>query len=77
MARHDNTRPCSHCGGSGREVDPKAVGQQMRDLREKAGHSLRFVSRAMGIKPPYLSDLERGNRAFNEGLIASFKEALK
>lgn len=71
------TRPCSHCGGTGKELDPRGVGEQMRSLRGKSGKSLRQVAQAIGISAPYLSDLERGNRCFTEELIHLYQGALK
>ena len=71
------TRQCSRCGGSGREFDPAAVGQQMRELRMKAGLTLATVAARMVLSAPYISDLERGNRNFNEELVTRYKEALK
>lgn len=70
-------RPCSHCGGSGVELSPVKIGNHMRSMREKAKISLRSVASKLGISPPYLSDLERGNRCFSEEMIARYKEALK
>lgn len=71
------TRPCSHCGGSGRELDPVAIGQQMRGLRLQAKLTLRTIAGRLGFTAPYISDLERGNRTFSEELVARYKEALK
>lgn len=73
----DFMRRCSHCGGSGKEFDPVAVGAHMRALRVKAQKSLRAVAKAMKLSPPYISDLERGNRAFTSAMVIRFKEALK
>lgn len=48
----------------------------MRILRRKRGASLRFVAKSLGLSAPYISDLERGNRAFTEDMITRYKEAL-
>lgn len=77
MANKYATRPCRRCGGSGRELDPRAIGEQMRKLRLASKKSLREVASTMRISPPYLSDLERGNRAFTECLLTLYKDALK
>lgn len=77
MAETKLTRPCSHCKGSGRELDPHAVGWQMRSVREKAGKSLRHVADKLGYTAAYISDLERGNRPFTEEMIVRYKAALK
>ena len=41
------------------------------------GLSLREVSRRLGISAPYLSDLERGNRNWNEPLISNYRKILR
>lgn len=71
------TRVCSRCSGTGIELDPRAVGADMRALRERAGKTLRAVADAMNLSAPYISDLERGNRSFTEEMIGRYKEALK
>ena len=49
----------------------------MRALRLKTKKSLRKVAKKLKISPPYLSDLERGNRTFNADMVTRYKEALK
>ncbi len=49
----------------------------MRLLREKAGLSLREVAVAMGVSAPYLSDMERGNRAFGADRIRQMERIMK
>jgi transcriptional regulator with XRE-family HTH domain len=49
----------------------------MRQLRIKRGLSLRDVAAQMDISAPYLSDLERGQRQWNEHRRAKFLEVLK
>jgi hypothetical protein len=71
------TRPCHHCAGSGQERDPWALGDEMRRLRLAADKSLREVAEKMKISPPYLSDLERGNRTFSDALMARYRRALE
>lgn len=58
-------------------MDPVAVGIQLRGLRLTAKKSLRSVAIKMGASPGYVSDLERGNRCFNDQLIAKYREALR
>lgn len=74
---NDFMRRCSHCGGCGKEFDPVAVGAHMRKLREKSKKSLREVARKLDLSPPYISDLERGNRSFTADMVSRYKEALK
>jgi transcriptional regulator with XRE-family HTH domain len=42
-----------------------------------SGHTLREVATAMGISPPYLSDLTRGNRLVDQEIERRFKNAIK
>lgn len=63
------TRPCSHCKGSGLELDPKAVGEQMKKLRKAANRQLKEMAGKLDISAQYLSDLERGNRPFSQELV--------
>lgn len=71
------TVPCSRCGGSGEILSDTYTGQQMRNLREKAGVSLREVAITMEVSAPYVSDLERGFRHWNEDIKKRFIGALK
>jgi predicted transcriptional regulator len=77
MAIKSQTRVCSHCGGTGREIDPFLFGQQMRRLRKAASLSLREVARRAGFSAPYISDLEHGRRAWSENAVMKYQEALK
>lgn len=61
-AQRTGTRPCSRCGGTGREMDWRDLGRRVRAAREKAGLSLRSVAARVGCSPAYLSDLEHGRR---------------
>jgi transcriptional regulator with XRE-family HTH domain len=55
---------CRRCNGSGVEADWLAIGKDMRKLRERLGISLRATCRAVGVTAAYLSDMERGRRAW-------------
>lgn len=59
------------------EVDSGLTGQSVRCERERLGLSLRDVARAMGISAAYLSDLERGNRAWKIGRFEQCKKTIK
>lgn len=67
---------CPTCSGSGKIPDRKAQADDLRKQRVRRGVSLRFVADKLGISAPYLSDLERGNRAWSDEMIAAFKKAL-
>jgi len=49
----------------------------MRHMREKAGISLRDAADKMGVSAAYLSDMERGNRAFSSDRIRQLEEVCK
>ena len=53
---------CSHCRGTGQQVDATATGKRIRQARLRVGIGLREASRALKISAPYLSDIERGRR---------------
>jgi len=77
MANKQHMRTCSRCHGTGLEIDPVAVGAAMRAKRIAAKHSLRSVAGFMGFSAAYISDLERGNRAFSEELITVYEKAIR
>jgi len=70
-------KPCKRCNGTGLEPDPSEVGKRMRHMREKAGISLRDAADKMGVSAAYLSDMERGNRAFSSDRIRQLEEVCK
>lgn len=59
------------------EIDHARTGRALREYRETADLSLRAIANEMGISPPYLSDLERGNRKWSEELVDKFMKAMK
>jgi len=59
------TNICSHCNGTGRVIDDRAMGGSMR--RERTGKH---------ISAAYLSDLELGRRHWNTEMIRRFKAGL-
>jgi len=54
------TADCPKCGGSGKQeiINPEAL----RKRRKAAGLSLRDMAKRLELSPPYISDVERGNR---------------
>ena len=58
-------------------IDSEATGAKARKVRIKKGVTLREAAKMMIISGPYLSDLEKGKRAWNEGIIARFIEAME
>lgn len=63
-------KACTHCKGTGNQIDHEALGADMRKEREAAGVSLRSMAKAMAFSAAFLSDLERGRRNWSD---ASFK----
>ncbi len=68
---------CPKCDGTGAVLDPRCVGEHMRELREKQGISLRSVAKTLGVSVPYASDLERGRRGWRTELVIRYKKALE
>jgi DNA-binding XRE family transcriptional regulator len=68
---------CPRCGGSGRIANPAATGDLFRRARTKMGLTLREAARRMGISAAYLSDLERGNRAWTLKVQTKMGKLLK
>ena len=50
--------------------------EYLRHAREAAGVSLRAMAREVGFSPPYVSDLERGNRELSPTMLDQFEEAI-
>jgi len=57
-------------------VDHFRTGCQVRRFREQKGISLRQTAVGMDISPPYLSDLERGNRNWTQFLLDRASRAI-
>ena len=45
-----------------KEVEPTQLGKYLRELRERAGMSLRDVSKRSGVSDPFISQVETGKR---------------
>ena len=58
-------------------MSPLPLGQFVRQLREKAGFSLRELARALDISPPFLSDVELGRRYPSEDTLKGLSKILK
>lgn len=56
--------------------DNERTGYDARIERQARGLSLRAVAQQMGVSPAYLSDLERGNRAWSQSMVERFTGAL-
>lgn len=68
---------CEACNGTGKQIDQKALGAKMKKLRVTARISLRTLAKIMELSPPYISDLERGNRKWNTNLIERYEAACR
>ncbi len=47
------------------QINHAAAGRYVRSVRKVNGKSLRWLARQMGCSAPFLSDLERGRRNWN------------
>ncbi len=56
------------------EINHQLAGDRVRQVRKKAGISLRKLATEMGVSAPFLSDLERGRRNWSE---KNYAQALK
>lgn len=70
------TRPCRYCYGSGVEQDPRAVGEEMRRLRQQAGISQRQMASVLQFTPSYLCDLELGRRPWSLDKFKAYRTYL-
>jgi Predicted transcriptional regulator len=70
------SEPCEHCDGTGKQIDQRALGKELRSRRERANKTLRETAVAMGVSAPYVSDLELGRRHWNSRLIREFVNAI-
>ncbi len=71
------TKTCHCCGGNGKELDHRSVGEEMRKRRKQSGKSQIQVAKHMKVSGPYISDLESGKRGWRKVLIDSYMEALE
>ena len=71
------SRVCPRCGGSGKVMDDKKIGALMRDIRKKAGVSLRAVALQLGLSAAYVCDLELGRRGWNAEKRKKYREAVE
>ena len=65
--------PCPGCGGTGTYLPDDRIGEALRRRREARDISLRSMAKKIGISAPYLSDLERGNRHWNQKYINYYR----
>lgn len=69
---------CPHCRGTGRVsiVTDALIGSSARARRQNHKITARQVARVMGVSPQYVSDLERGRRAWTFDLLFRYGEAV-
>lgn len=58
------------------QIDHKATGNAMRQLRKSHSISLREIARRMKLSAPFISDLERGNRNWDASRSLAFMSAV-
>ena len=56
--------------------DHKAVGASMREERTRRGLSIRAMAKCMGCSAPYVSDLEKGRRAWTPNALDWYRSSL-
>lgn len=66
------TIPCDKCEGTGRLLDQREVGKELRALRIAAKISLRNMAESLGLSAPYVSDLELGRRNWSRTKIKDY-----
>lgn len=71
------TIKCPRCGGTGHIDNPVAIGEQMRKLRLAKGIGLREIAQDIGFSAPYVSDLERGRRAWSPNVKRWYLQSIK
>jgi len=69
-------RDCSVCKGSGREIDPVGTGEELRLLRKAKKLAQQDIADHMGLSKQHICALEKGNRNWNDDLIARYKKAV-
>jgi len=70
-------RACHCCSGSGKEIDPRAVGAEMVALRLKSHITQKAVADRMKFTAAYISDLEKGKRLWRGELMELYQKAVK
>ncbi len=55
----------------------EALGEALRDIRNRRGYTLRELSDRAAMSPGYLSELERGRKEVSSELLASVCHALE
>lgn len=70
-------RMCSHCNGTGTEVDHVSLGLEMAQLRQGAKFTLAQLGRKMGFSISYLSDLEHGRKRWSDEMIENYRKACR
>lgn len=61
---------CDACDGQGHIIKVKP--DSLREVREKAGVSLRAMAKLLGFTPPYISDIERGRRNCTPKILKAY-----
>ena len=52
------------------------VGEQLRDIRQERGETLRTVASRASVSPQYLSEIERGFKEPSSEILAAIGESL-
>jgi transcriptional regulator with XRE-family HTH domain len=68
---------CTCCHGTGLQLDHKAIGEELGELRKSKRKTLKEVAGVLGVTSSFLCDLEHGKRYWTPKRIAEFKLALQ
>lgn len=71
------TATCTRCHGSGLEPVAVEIGARARLARGEQGLGLRELARLLGCSVSYLSDLERGLRAWSGPVAQAYLRLLE
>ena len=69
-------RPCHHCDGTGKEIDPVWLSCALRKHREKNGFSIRELARRLGVSHTHAAEIEKETKSPGPGLLGRILKEL-
>jgi len=63
---------CPACWGTGHVIDLQRLGGQLKEIRERAGLSMRDLAERLKVSAQQVSDLERGLRRPSMATLAAY-----
>jgi len=67
---------CPKCNGTGFVTEPVSIGKTLREMRLRAGWTLRQLADALDVSSSYLHDVEKGHRRIRNDRFAAAMEYL-